>query len=435
MKSLKNILMKKGSFFLLLLCTTFYTHLQAQSMADEAAMATVAYDFMRAYNQQDATALQKLYTEFATRIDQEGEKLVGANQIAAFFAEQFKQNDATVFVRHSQISWSDREHAFVASGTYEVFGNLKSDGSAIHFTGRYYNSMIEDKGRWLIAKSVHLPLETEETGQTEMEGNIEYYEALWDRIVSGGQIDEINADNFDENIVMIASPENVVGVAAFKAYYSNFVTGFSEVRFKVVDAFGEGDKIVKHWTFKGRHTGDFFGIPATGRMVDLEGTTLAIMKDGKITQEQDFFDNMAFMQQLGILSDPGNVAVVEGLYNSFASGDIPGVLGVLDAQVVWNEAEGNALAVGNPYVGPDAVLNGVFAKIGAEHEYFNLKDIQLHEMVGNQVLATLRYDAKRKSNGALIDAQVAHLWTLQNGKVTAFQQYVDTKQLADAASK
>ncbi|WP_020567517.1 nuclear transport factor 2 family protein [Neolewinella persica] len=46
---------------------------------------------------------------------------------------------------------------------------------------------------------------------------------------------------------------------------------------------------------------------------------------------------------------------------------------------------------------------------------------------------TLRYDAKRKSNGKLIDTQAAHLWTLKNGKVTAFQQYVDTKQLAEAA--
>ena len=56
-------------------------------------------------------------------------------------------------------------------------------------------------------------------------------------------------------------------------------------------------------------------------------------------------------------------------------------------------------------------------------------------MYNDKVLATLRYDAKRKSNGALYDAQVAHFWTLKNGKVVAFQQYADTKQLADAANK
>jgi uncharacterized protein len=126
-----------------------------------------------------------------------------------------------------------------------------------------------------------------------------------------------------------------------------------------------------------------------------------------------------------------NMSIVEGLYKAFAVGDIPAVLGGLDLNVVWNEAEGNAYADGNPYIGPDAVLNGVFARIGADHEYFNLKDIVLHEMSNGKVLATLRYDAKHK-NGNSYNAQVAHLWSLKGGKVVSFQQYVDTKKLSDA---
>lgn len=45
---------------------------------------------------------------------------------------------------------------------------------------------------------------------------------------------------------------------------------------------------------------------------------------------------------------------------------MPTVLGTLDAKVVWNEAEGKELADGNLYIGPEAVLQGVFARIGAE---------------------------------------------------------------------
>lgn len=126
-----------------------------------------------------------------------------------------------------------------------------------------------------------------------------------------------------------------------------------------------------------------------------------------------------------------NMSIVDGLYKAFAVGDIPTVLGGLDSNVVWNEAEGNAYADGNPYIGPDAVLNGVFARIGADHEYFNLKDIVLHEMSNGKVLATLRYDAKHK-NGNSYNAQVAHLWSLKDGKVVSFQQYVDTKKLSEA---
>ena len=127
-----------------------------------------------------------------------------------------------------------------------------------------------------------------------------------------------------------------------------------------------------------------------------------------------------------------NTTTIDNLYKAFAAGDIPTVLGIMDNNITWNEAEGNTYADGNPYIGPEAVLNGVFGRIGAEHDYFNLTNIKLHEMADNQVLATLRYNAKVKKNGAEYDAQVAHHWTLKEGKVISFQQYVDTKKLNDA---
>ncbi|MCB0474577.1 MAG: ester cyclase [Flavobacteriaceae bacterium] len=261
------------------------------------------------------------------------------------------------------------------------------------------------------------------------------YTRVWDDIVNNRNIDEINETNFDLNVVLVTSPENIVGIEDFKNYYQNYLTGFSDITFTIKDVFGQGDKIVKHWNFKGKNTGEFFGMPATGRAVDIDGVTLVKMKDGKIAQEQDFMDSTVFMQQLGIVSDPANVNVIDSAYKSFAKGDIPAVLGVMDPDIVWNEAESNVYADGNPYIGPDAVLKGVFERIGKDYESFMLDSIQLHDMSNNQVLATLRYKAKLKKNGASYNAQVAHLWTLQDGKVIGFQQFVDTKKLADALKK
>lgn len=268
--------------------------------------------------------------------------------------------------------------------------------------------------------------------KTNIDKDIAMYTQVWDDIVNKGEIEKINTTNFDEHITGIASPENLVGIDAFKAYYQNYLTGFSNIKFSIIDVFGQGEKIVKHWRFKGKHTGDFFGIPSTGKTVDVEGVTLVKMKNGRIAQEQDFLDSMVFMQQLGLMSNPENVSIVDGLYKAFAAGDIPTVLSAMDTKIEWNEAEGNKLADRNPYIGPDAVLNGVFARLGADHEYFKLTDIELHDMSNNHILATLRYDAKFKNSGKAYNAQVAHIWTLKDGKIIAFQQYVDTKKLADA---
>lgn len=167
--------------------------------------------------------------------------------------------------------------------------------------------------------------------------------------------------------------------------------------------YGQGYKVTKYGVFMDSDTDYLFDIPAKDTAVNFE--------------------------------TPSNLSVIDGAYKAFAVGNIPAVLAVMDANIVWNEAEGNSYADGNPYIGPDEVLNGVFVRIGEDHEYFNLTDIKLHEMSNNQVLATLRYKAKLKKNGAEYNTQAAHLWTLKDGKVTNFQQYIDTKQLADAFGK
>jgi hypothetical protein len=58
-----------------------------------------------------------------------------------------------------------------------------------------------------------------------------------------------------------------------------------------------------------------------------------------------------------------NMSIIDGIYKAFAVGDIPTVLGSMDSKIVWNEAEGNAYTDGNPYLGPEVVLNGVFGRI------------------------------------------------------------------------
>ena len=57
----------------------------------------------------------------------------------------------------------------------------------------------------------------------------------------------INADSFDENVTVLATVDgDIVGIENFKGYYNNYLTGFSDAEFTIVDAFGQGNKIVKH---------------------------------------------------------------------------------------------------------------------------------------------------------------------------------------------
>ncbi|MBJ11224.1 MAG: hypothetical protein CMP66_07220 [Flavobacteriales bacterium] len=123
------------------------------------------------------------------------------------------------------------------------------------------------------------------------------YESIWNSFLAG-DTSVINENNFKKDVVVVTTQGDLVGLEAIKGFYMNYLNGFSNIEFTIVDAFGQGNRIVKHWNFKGVHTGDFFGIPATGNTLDLSGTTLVTMENGKIAKEQDFFDMQSLTSQL-----------------------------------------------------------------------------------------------------------------------------------------
>lgn len=132
--------------------------LQAQSAADIADMQAFARNFETAYNQENTDAIREMYTEYAVRIDQEGNEMVGAAKIAAFFAKQFKDNNATLKLNQIGLNWSDRENAWVADGTFALFSNTCKFDFEVPETGEYSNVMVENNGQWKIARSVLTPL-------------------------------------------------------------------------------------------------------------------------------------------------------------------------------------------------------------------------------------------------------------------------------------
>ena len=126
-----------------------------------------------------------------------------------------------------------------------------------------------------------------------------------------------------------------------------------------------------------------------------------------------------------------NVSLVRGAYEAFAKGDVQKVLGVLGDKVEWYEAEHVTYWPGGPFVGPQAVVNGVFARIPQDFDGFKI-DVRRIVGCGDIVLVEARYRATVKATGKHLDVQVAHVWDLRDGKVVRWQQYTDTWQFAQA---
>lgn len=126
-----------------------------------------------------------------------------------------------------------------------------------------------------------------------------------------------------------------------------------------------------------------------------------------------------------------NVGLVRDAYEAFAKGDVQKVLGLFSDKVEWYEAEHVTYWPGGPFVGPQAVLNGVFARIPQDFDGFKI-DVRRIVGCGDTVLTEARYRATVKATGKPLDVQVAHIWDLRDGKVVRWQQYTDTWQFAQA---
>jgi len=118
-----------------------------------------------------------------------------------------------------------------------------------------------------------------------------------------------------------------------------------------------------------------------------------------------------------------NLEGVRAVYDAFAKGDIPTVLEFLSADISWTEAEG--FPYGGTYIGPSAVLSGVFMKLGSEWDNFSAIP---HEFIeaGDTIVVLGKYGGKFKATNKIFLADFAHVWKIRNGEAISFRQYTDT---------
>jgi ketosteroid isomerase-like protein len=128
-----------------------------------------------------------------------------------------------------------------------------------------------------------------------------------------------------------------------------------------------------------------------------------------------------------------NVQVIRGIYEAFGKGDVATVLGHMEQSIEWREAENFIYADGNPYIGPQAVLEGVFMRLGGEWDAFTVTPEEWLD-AGNHVVVLGTYTGTHKHTGKRVRAQFAHIWAVRGLRVVRFQEYTDTKQFADVVA-
>ena len=126
-----------------------------------------------------------------------------------------------------------------------------------------------------------------------------------------------------------------------------------------------------------------------------------------------------------------NIDIVRAHYAASAQGNIDEMMAQVSPQVRWTEMAGFPCA--GTWVGPQAVVDNVFTVLGREWIGYRF---ELQHLVdgGDKVVGVGTYHGTFRATGKEMQARVAHVWKLQNGKIVAFEQFTDTLLVHQAMS-
>jgi steroid delta-isomerase-like uncharacterized protein len=100
-------------------------------------------------------------------------------------------------------------------------------------------------------------------------------------------------------------PSGLMHMEQLKQAAAAYFAAFPDLHIATDDLIAEGDLVVKRWTARFTHTGEYMGIPPTGNKLVVKGIEIFRIADGKIQEVWANMDTLGMLQQLGVIPPLG----------------------------------------------------------------------------------------------------------------------------------
>jgi steroid delta-isomerase-like uncharacterized protein len=134
----------------------------------------------------------------------------------------------------------------------------------------------------------------------KVQQNKAIYRRFIQKVFNEGQLNNLDEFLSQAYVVHDAPPGTPPrGTDAIKHIVTMFRTAFPDLDITIDELVAEGDKVCARATTRGTHQGPIFGIPPTGKTVEMTGLTMVTISDGRLVESWVKNDVMGLMKQLG----------------------------------------------------------------------------------------------------------------------------------------
>jgi steroid delta-isomerase-like uncharacterized protein len=131
---------------------------------------------------------------------------------------------------------------------------------------------------------------------------ISEYELKWVNGLNSGNVSVADEVFQPDCVIHInGNPQRDLSLDDFKQMVAGLLLAFPDLHFTINDQFTSGEKVSTRWTAKGTNTGPFGEMPATNKSIEIEGLIIDKVVNGKVAKRWELWDQMAMMQQLGVI--------------------------------------------------------------------------------------------------------------------------------------
>jgi steroid delta-isomerase-like uncharacterized protein len=122
-----------------------------------------------------------------------------------------------------------------------------------------------------------------------------------DRVLTRGEIDA-TGDYFHSDVVEeVPLPGQGPGLEGLKETLTRLRRAFPDSHWRVEEQIAEDNRVLTRFVWSGTHEGEFLGIPATNRVIQVWGMVIDRFEDQKVTSTRILLDTWSLMQQLGVV--------------------------------------------------------------------------------------------------------------------------------------